>query len=332
MKLAWEINGIDEIEGIYEATAETPTMAKYLVAVKKVTEGYQAIYLSGANNYKWQVGDVKANLKYTATPSMFKTEWVMSNKFVNENAFTAFERGMFKVIWTDGRPENLYIKLYPTANTGSTASVGKVITSGTAFALSPEGFVVTNHHVVEGMSKIKLKGVNGEYERYYNAKVIVSDKNNDLAILKIEDPQFTSIKDIPYGFNFNYSDVGESVFVLGYPLRATMGDEIKLTNGIISSKTGFQGDITYYQISVPIQPGNSGGPLFNSKGNLIGVVTAKHIGAENASYAKKSTYLNGLFDMLPDKIALANSDRLSGLSLSEQVKLVKNYVYIIECE
>ncbi len=78
------------------------------------------------------------------------------------------------------------------------------------------------------------------------------------------------------------SDVGETVYVSGYPLRATMGDEIKLTNGI---KSGFQGDITNYQISVPVQPGNSDGPLPDSNGNVTGVISAKHIGAENVSYA-----------------------------------------------
>lgn len=66
-----------------------------------------------------------------------------------------------------------------------------------------------------------------------------------------------------------------------------MGDEIKLTTGVISSKTGFQGDVSLYQISAPIQPGNSGGPLFDNKGNLIGIVNAKHKGAENVGYAIK---------------------------------------------
>ena len=68
--------------------------------------------------------------------------------------------------------------------------------------------------------------------------------------------------------NTTTSEVGEEVFVLGYPLTATMGDEIKLTTGVISSKSGFQGDISQYQISAPVQPGNSGGPLFDSKGNI----------------------------------------------------------------
>ena len=82
-------------------------------------------------------------------------------------------------------------------------------------------------------------------------------------------------------------------------MRATMGDEVKLTNGIISSKSGFQGDVTSYQITAPVQQGNSGGPLFDSKGNIIGIINAKHAGAENASYAIKASYLMNLIDLMP---------------------------------
>ena len=68
---------------------------------------------------------------------------------------------------------------------------------------------------------------------------------------------------MPYTFSKTLIETGEMVFALGYPLRATMGDEIKLTNGIISSRTGFMGNISNYQISIPVQPGNSGGPMFD---------------------------------------------------------------------
>jgi S1-C subfamily serine protease len=69
--------------------------------------------------------------------------------------------------------------------------------------------------------------------------------------------------------------VGSNVFALGYPMALSlMGEEVKFTDGKISSKTGFQGDITTYQISVPIQPGNSGGPLFDYDGNIVGITNA----------------------------------------------------------
>ena len=124
---------------------------------------------------------------------------------------------------------------------------------------------------------------------------------------------------------------GDPVFVLGYPLTSTMGDEIKLTTGIISSKTGFQGDVSLYQISAPIQPGNSGGPLFDKNGNLIGIVNAKHEGAENVGYAIKTSYLKNLIESSISTSILPNNNRISRLPLTEKVKSLKNFVYFIKC-
>lgn len=127
------------------------------------------------------------------------------------------------------------------------------------------------------------------------------------------------------------ADVGESIFVLGYPLTQTMGDEIKLTDGLISSRTGFQGDIANYQMSAPVQPGSSGGPMFDSKGNVIGIVCAHHAGAENAGYAIKISYLKLLIESTGLSIVLPSNNTISALSLPEKVKRLKNFVYYIEC-
>jgi len=203
--------------------------------------------------------------------------------------------------------------------------------SGTCFALSNNGYLATCYHVVEGASAIQIKGVNGNFDKKYNAKVVSYDRNNDLAILKIDDTNFTTLGHIPYSISAKTTDVGENCYVLGYPLRADMGDEIKLTNGLISSKSGFQGDITSYQISAPSQPGNSGGPLFDKNGNLIGIVNAKLTIAESASYAVKSPYLKTLMSAIDDNIP-PTTNILSGKSLAEQVKEIKKFIYIIEVQ
>lgn len=202
--------------------------------------------------------------------------------------------------------------------------------SGTGFALSSDGFIVTNHHVIKGASNILVRGINGDFSNTLKAKILVEDKNNDIAIIKIEDQSFTSFGIIPYLLQGKSCDVGSSIFCLGYPLRATMGDEVKLTNGIISSKSGFQGDITTYQITAPVQPGNSGGPLFDDKGNLIGIINAKHLDAENVTYAIKTSYLLNLIDLIPSNTKLQTLNTLADKTLSEQVKIIKNFTYIIE--
>ena len=204
------------------------------------------------------------------------------------------------------------------------------IASGTSFALTPNGLIVTNNHVIDGAKNIKVKGINGDFSKSYSAKLIIADKSNDLAILQIDDPSFNTLGAIPYVISTRTKDVGSNVFVLGYPLRQSMGDEIKLTNGIISSKSGYKGDITTYQISVPIQPGNSGGALFDNSGNVIGVVNAKLVGAENASYSIKAPYLINLIETLSPIPKLQSVSSLSNKQLSEQVKQIKKFTYIIE--
>lgn len=110
-----------------------------------------------------------------------------------------------------------------------------------------------------------------------------------------------------------------------------MGDEIKLTNGLISSKTGFQGDITAYQISATVQPGNSGGPLFDDNGNVVGIVNAR-LAVESAAYAIKSPYLTKLAESVDKKISLPTSKSLLNKTLKDKVKDISDFIYIIEIE
>ena len=221
-----------------------------------------------------------------------------------------------------------FTKDYPT--TTEYEQVQKAEWSGTGFAIA-DGFVVTNYHVIQGAKTIYIKSVNGDKEDRYKGFVVASDKQNDLAILRVVDKDFKGFEEIPYCIGKTISEVGDEVFVLGYPLTKTMGDDVKLTNGIISSATGYKGDEAMYQISVPLQPGNSGGPLFDNDGNVIGVVCAKHSNAENANYAIKVSYLYSLVNGSGLGIKMADSNKVKGNSLSQKVKQVKPFVYLIEC-
>ncbi|MBL6448207.1 trypsin-like peptidase domain-containing protein [Fulvivirga sp. 29W222] len=327
LKSEWEKSGLDLVEGIYESTT-TYNNTKYRLALKKNAENYDLIYLSGASNPIWRTGDIKARVLRTASHNLFKSKWYMSDKTVNKDQYISFDKGVMKVTQSGGGEDQLFLKLYPTTSSDF-SSGNSVLTSGTGFAISQDGYIATNHHVIQG-KKIKVRGVKGDFSKTYEAKVVIEDRNNDLAIIKIEDSNFTTLGILPYKIDNNIADVGASVFALGYPLRATMGDEVKLTNGIISSKTGFQGDVTAYQISVPVQPGNSGGPLFDSKGNVVGIINAKHALAENASYAIKTNYLLTLIQSVKNKVAVPTSNMLANKVLSDQVKFVKEFVYIIE--
>ncbi len=202
--------------------------------------------------------------------------------------------------------------------------------TGTGFSIS-SSYLATNYHVVEGAKIITIVDKQDEAVRRYRAQIVAYDEKNDLAILKIIDSKFEGTGTIPYAFNTSPSEIGEEVFVLGFPMTETMGEEIKLTTGVISSTKGYQDNNALYQISTPTQPGNSGGPLFDSKGDIIGVVCAKHKDAENAGYAVKMLYLDNLIKSYNLPITLSKKSKIHSKSLPRKVKKVKRFVYKIEC-
>ena len=202
--------------------------------------------------------------------------------------------------------------------------------SGTGFAID-DGYIATNYHVINGAGKIYISWKEGGQTEKFNAQLVATDEKNDIAILKIIDSRFKGFDNIPYGFNTALANEGEEIFVLGYPLTSTMGEEIKLTNGIISSTKGYKDDASMYQISAPIQPGNSGGPLFDSDGNIIGIIRAKHSEAENAGYAVKAIYLENLIKSSGISASVPRTNKIHSKSLAKKVKNVKGFVYKIEC-
>ncbi|NLD22461.1 MAG: trypsin-like serine protease [Bacteroidales bacterium] len=202
--------------------------------------------------------------------------------------------------------------------------------SGTGFALN-NGFVVTNHHVIDGAKKILVHMVDGNPNSTMTAEIVAKDESSDLAILKINDNKFTGFGKIPYSISILYADVGEKVWTLGYPLTQYLGNEIKLADGLISSKSGYHGNISTYQITVPVQPENSGGPLFDSKGNIVGIVNASVQGAENVGYAIKTTFLETLSESYSLAQNLPSSNTIASLALKDQVKKVEKFIFLIEC-
>jgi S1-C subfamily serine protease len=206
--------------------------------------------------------------------------------------------------------------------------------SGSGFFIDERGYMATNYHVVDGAKSIEVTFIrNGETESY-PASVVLSDKQNDLSILKVESSSFKQLAPIPYNFSTRIKDTGSEVFTLGYPIADVMGEEVKFTDGKISSKTGIQGDVTVYQISVPIQPGNSGGPLFDNLGNIVGITSSRlnreYFKSENVNYAIKSSYLSSLVDALPQTIHLRTDAQIADKPLTEKIKLFQDYMIYIK--
>ncbi len=205
--------------------------------------------------------------------------------------------------------------------------------SGSGWALG-SGYLVTNYHVVDGARAIAVKGIRGDLNTSYSAEVVATDKTNDIAVLKIKDSRFKGFGTIPYSVSSRIADKGEGIFVLGYPMTQVLGNEVKYTAGEINSRTGFQGDVATYQISAPVTHGNSGGPMFDNRGNVIGIVnsgiTDKEI-AENVGYAIKISYLKILIESAGLNITLPQNNTIANLSKQEKIKKVEKFVYYIEC-
>ena len=140
---------------------------------------------------------------------------------------------------------------------------------GTGFVVSANGHIVTNYHVIDGCSDLKgnLPG-----EATMVLRVVSSDANNDLALLQA--PSTATFKEFARIRDRSIRS-GDSVVAIGFPLHGLLTSDLTVTTGIVSSLSGMRNDTRFLQISAPVQPGNSGGPLFDTTGQIVGVVTAK---------------------------------------------------------
>ncbi|MGA2176658.1 MAG: serine protease [Verrucomicrobiota bacterium] len=163
---------------------------------------------------------------------------------------------------------------------------------GTGFFVTKDGYLLTNHHVVREAGRIEVK----YRSQVFKAKVIEVDKENDLAALKVEGDNFQPLSIS----RAESADLGQEVFTIGFPNIEMQGVEPKYTDGKISSLAGMQDDPAEYQISVPVQPGNSGGPLCDVNGQVVGIVVARlndfavlqtsGVMPQNVNYAVKSRH------------------------------------------
>ena len=175
--------------------------------------------------------------------------------------------------------------------------------TGSGFIITPEGHLLTCAHVVEKARAIKIR-LGGDT---MDARTVRIDRGSDLALLKVDTTQPLP----PLAFSMDRSAaLGQDVFTIGFPNPDLQGVAGKLTKGSVSSLAGAQDDPRFYQISVQVQPGNSGGPLLDYNGNVVGVVKAQireDVALEtsgslpqNINYAVKAVYARSLLDSLPE--------------------------------
>ncbi|MEY4052179.1 MAG: serine protease [Chitinophagia bacterium] len=205
----------------------------------------------------------------------------------------------------------------------------KLISGGSGFLIDTKGFIVTNTHVLKGNGAIVINSEGQEL----HANIIYSDLNSDLALLKIDDEDFTAPKNIPFIIRKKITDLGEEIFTLGYPRS---DNDIVYGKGYLSAQTGYNGDSNSYQIQISANPGSSGAPLFNDKGEIIGIINTRQKQAEGVAFAVKS---NKIFDLIEivnekenkkaDKITLSKKNTANLNNRKSQLSNLKNYIYSI---
>ncbi|MGV3546976.1 MAG: trypsin-like peptidase domain-containing protein [Pedobacter sp.] len=207
------------------------------------------------------------------------------------------------------------------SNTGSRPRFG-----GSGFAISGNGYIVTNYHVVRGADSIHVQNSKGSYK----VQSIYTDPVNDIAILKINDKSFDNLPSLPYTIKKGTSGLGEAVFTLGFPK-----DDIVLGDGYVSSKNGINGDTLAYQVAIPVNPGNSGGPLLDNSGNIVGIINGKENKTDGATFAVKSKYIMEALNAIPQdslsrRVSYGKKSLLKGMKRNKQVEKMQDYVFMIK--
>jgi serine protease Do len=198
---------------------------------------------------------------------------------------------------------------------------------GTSFLIDAKGYLVTSAHVLKGAKQVFVQSNEGND---LLAEILVQDSRSDIAILKINDEDFKSPRQLPYGISKNQTELSEQVYTLGYPR-----DEIVYNEGYLSAKTGLDGDTMSCQITISANPGNSGGPILNKNGDIIGILNARQASANGVVFATNSKNIFQIvekwnkLDKHPD-IKIRSNSLMKGTTRGMQVKKVQEHVYMVK--
>ncbi|MDC0531415.1 serine protease [Alphaproteobacteria bacterium] len=229
------------------------------------------------------------------------------------------------------KPPSIIVKKPPSFTPPRGTDPNKVISasSGSGFAVSPDGHVVTNHHVIKGCQNVKIH-YNG---KSIKATVVTFDPRNDLALLKGNFRPSTVLS-----LGTNNPELLQDVYVAGFPFGRKISNSVKVTKGIISSLTGIGNNFSNIQIDAALQSGNSGGPILDDKGNVVGVAVArldkiktlKKFGSlpENTNFGIKTSVVRAILESSNIPLPKPNS---ASISKSKLGKIISGATYYLSC-
>ena len=209
----------------------------------------------------------------------------------------------------------------------SSRPIGPGKFGGTGFLVDGTGYIVTSAHVISRADSVYVVNNKGEY---FKTAEVYSNDTTDVAIIKIIDSNFI-YRSVPYSIKRSSADVGEEIFTLGFPRN-----EIVYGKGYLSAHTGYNGDTTSYQIAISANPGNSGGPIFNPSGEVIGILSGKQTTAEGVVFSSKSINIYKALDQirkdtsLNASIKISTSTTVKDLNRVDQVRKIEDCIFIVK--
>jgi serine protease Do len=225
------------------------------------------------------------------------------------------------------------VDIFSNETVVETKPVEVTSSTGTGFFISSAGHLVTNAHVVDQCKQVRVRL---PHNRWTNADIVTKRDDLDLALLTTRERNSGPFAKIRPSSSVR---LGEDAIAFGFPLTGALSSDGNLTVGNISSLSGWQNDRTKFQISAPVQPGNSGGPLVDRSGRIIGVVVAKLNAIEvakvtgdipqNVNFAIKSDILIGFLDWIGSKYEVTTDEK--ALSTAEIGTSVQDYTSLVEC-
>jgi serine protease Do len=196
--------------------------------------------------------------------------------------------------------------------------------AGTGFLIAAQGYVATSYHVVRDADSVYLQN---EKFGLLTARVVHSDPLNDVTILEITSPWFPH--KVPFKLASREASLGEKVYTLGFPR-----EDVVFGEGAVSALSGYQQNKNAYQVSIPVNPGNSGGPLLNERGELIGIISGLQSQVHGAAFAIKSQALIAAakspeLDTLARRLILPQRNALQSTTRVQQIERLQDFVFMV---
>ncbi len=326
---------LDPVEGVWL----TGDLKGEIAIVKHQPSGYPEYEYAGVvvatTSRSYKLGDLKLLLRTMADPRMHRGLWFPERGAPQETVFGLTDEDTIRY-GANFDPETtepeVLLRTYPKEGEEPSGRRSGTV-SGTGFFVAQD-LVATNHHVIEGAEDITLTLADGTKVA---GSVVARDPFNDLALIRLSHPaegvRVLSVGDVAAVRS------GQRVYTIGFPMPSDLGTNAKLGEGIVNSITGFEDDPRMYQISLPVQPGNSGGPLLDTRGRVIGVVTASMDSMyslvrsgtvpQNVNFAMKINYLDNLVAVLPSGPALSREASPSDLEAADLMSTLRPAIVLI---